>query len=52
MSWGDRWSRIVDPVGHAWGIGTHKGDLTAAQMRKAGEERMASQASPQAGRPG
>jgi hypothetical protein len=50
MSWGDRWSRIVDAFGHAWGIGTHRIDLTAAQIRKAGED--GEPGVPQAGRPG
>jgi uncharacterized glyoxalase superfamily protein PhnB len=49
MFWGDRYARIVDPFGHAWGIGTHKVDMTAAEMQKAGEGWMASQAPPQAG---
>jgi uncharacterized glyoxalase superfamily protein PhnB len=49
MFWGDRYARIVDPFGHAWSIGTHEVDMTPEQMRKAGEEWMASQAPPQAG---
>ena len=49
MFWGDRFSRIVDPFGHAWSIATHTVDMTEAQMRKAGEEWMASQAPPAQG---
>jgi uncharacterized glyoxalase superfamily protein PhnB len=30
--WGDRYGQITDPFGHVWGIGTHKEDLTEAQM--------------------
>ena len=30
--WGDRYGQVTDPFGHAWGIATHKEDLTDAQM--------------------
>jgi PhnB protein len=30
--WGDRYGQLTDPFGHIWGIGTHKEDLTEAQM--------------------
>lgn len=30
--WGDRYGQVTDPFGHAWGIATHKEDLTEAQM--------------------
>ncbi|HTK31796.1 MAG TPA: VOC family protein [Candidatus Saccharimonadaceae bacterium] len=30
--WGDRYGQLTDPFGHRWGIGTHKEDLTEAQM--------------------
>ena len=30
--WGDRYGQITDPFGHVWGIGTHKEDVTEAQM--------------------
>ena len=34
MFWGDRYSQVIDPFGHTWGIATHKEDVTPAQMRK------------------
>jgi len=30
--WGDRYSTIVDPFGHRWGIGTHIEDLTPEEL--------------------
>lgn len=42
--WGDRYAMVKDPFGYGWGLLTHKKDLTPEQMRKAGEEWMASQA--------
>lgn len=38
MFWGDRYSKIVDPFGVEWGIGTHKEDLRPEEIRKRGEE--------------
>jgi PhnB protein len=35
--WGDRYGIVKDPSGHQWSIGTHKEDLTPAQI----EQRMA-----------
>jgi len=32
--WGDRYGRVTDPFGHTWGIGTHKEDLTEAEIGK------------------
>ncbi|MGH7411004.1 MAG: VOC family protein [Candidatus Methylomirabilis sp.] len=37
MFWGDRYGKVIDPLGHEWGIGTHKEDLTPSQIRKRGE---------------
>ena len=34
MFWGDRYSTVVDPFGHRWGIATHKADLTPAEIAK------------------
>jgi uncharacterized glyoxalase superfamily protein PhnB len=35
--WGDRYGMVKEPSGHQWSIGTHKEDLTPAQI----EQRMA-----------
>jgi PhnB protein len=35
MFWGDRFSQIEDPFGHAWSIATHLKDMTAKQMKQA-----------------
>ena len=32
--WGDRWGSFTDPFGHSWGIGTHKEDLSPAEMEE------------------
>ena len=32
--WGDRWGSFVDPFGQSWGIGTHKEDLSPAEMQE------------------
>ena len=37
MFWGDRYGQVVDPFGHVWGIGTHKEDLTPAQIKQRAE---------------
>lgn len=39
--WGDRYGQITDPYGHIWGIGTHKEDLTEAQMMERMKAQMA-----------
>lgn len=31
--WGDRFSTVVDPFGHRWGIATHIEDLTEEELR-------------------
>jgi uncharacterized glyoxalase superfamily protein PhnB len=38
--WGDRMGNIVDPFGHAWGIASHRWDLTPEEMAKGYEEWM------------
>jgi PhnB protein len=45
--WGDRYGSIVDPFGHAWGIGTHKEDLSADQIEKRAKDFFAQMAQPQ-----
>ena len=30
--WGDRYGQVTDPFGHIWGIGTHKENVTEAQI--------------------
>ncbi|MHB8602717.1 MAG: VOC family protein [Nitrosotalea sp.] len=40
--WGDRCGSIEDPFGHKWMISTHKKDLSAEEMAKAGAEAMKS----------
>ncbi|MGC2745676.1 MAG: VOC family protein [Candidatus Angelobacter sp.] len=32
--WGDRYGSFVDPFGYSWGIGTHKEDLSPAEMKE------------------
>ena len=35
--WGDRYAVVKDPFGYAWGVLTHKKDLTPDEMKKAAE---------------
>lgn len=42
--WGDRYGSLVDPFGYSWGIGTHKEDLTSAEMQQRAQEFFASMA--------
>ena len=44
MFWGDRYSQVVDPFGHRWGIATHKADLTEAEVAKGRDEWMSKMA--------
>ena len=32
MFWGDRYSQVVDPFGHAWAIATHTEDVSSAEL--------------------
>jgi PhnB protein len=41
MFWGDRFSQVIDPFGHTWGLATHIEDVTPSQMRKRQQEFMA-----------
>ena len=34
MFWGDRYSQVVDPYGHAWAIATHKEDVSPAELEE------------------
>lgn len=36
--WGDRFGNVQDPFGHIWGIATHKKDMSAEELQKAGQE--------------
>jgi uncharacterized glyoxalase superfamily protein PhnB len=38
MFWGDRCASIADPFGYMWSFATHQKDMTAEEMRRAGEE--------------
>ena len=38
MFWGDRCAAVADPYGYTWSFATHQKDLTAEEMRRAGEE--------------
>lgn len=41
--WGDRYGMILDPAGMAWGIATHKEDVTPEQMAERMQAEMAKQ---------
>jgi PhnB protein len=49
MFWGDRCAGIADPFGYTWSFAQHQKDLSAEEMRRAGEEfaRQQSQRQPQ-----
>jgi PhnB protein len=38
MFWGDRYGTFVDPFGHAWGVATHKEDLTEQEIDERAQE--------------
>ncbi len=38
MFWGDRCAGVADPFGYLWSFATHQKDLTAEEMKRAGEE--------------
>lgn len=44
MFWGDRYGTFVDPFGFAWGIATHKEDVSPADMDKRAKEAFAAMA--------
>jgi len=35
--WGDRFGKVKDPFGHAWGVATHIQDLTPEEIAKGAE---------------
>ncbi|WP_434421881.1 VOC family protein [Nannocystis pusilla] len=43
MFWGDRYGMILDPAGLAWGIATHKEDVSPEQMAERMKAEMAKQ---------
>ena len=47
MFWGDRFGKVTDPFGHVWGLGTHKEDLSADEIKKRGAAAMAAMGKPQ-----
>jgi len=38
MFWGDRYSKIIDPSGHQWGIATHIREVSPEECAKAAAE--------------
>ena len=38
MFWGDRYGKLTDPFGHAWGVATHKEDVSKEEMERRGRE--------------
>ena len=44
MFWGDRYSSVTDPYGHAWSLGTHIKELSPEECQKACDEWMAQMA--------
>jgi len=38
MFWGDRYGVVIDPFGYVWELGTHKEDLTEAQIAERAAE--------------
>jgi len=38
MFWGDRCAGVADSFGYLWSFATHQKDLTAEEMKRAGEE--------------
>jgi len=40
MFWGDRYGKLADPFGHKWSIGTHKKDMSMAEIEEAQQEFM------------
>jgi uncharacterized glyoxalase superfamily protein PhnB len=51
MFWGDRYSQVEDPFGHAWSIATHLKDMTPREMKQASAAAMAAMAAPPADAP-
>jgi uncharacterized glyoxalase superfamily protein PhnB len=49
MFWGDRCAGVIDPFGYLWSFSEHQKDLTAEEMRRAGEAFARQQAQQQPG---
>jgi PhnB protein len=45
--WGDRYGKVTDPFGHEWGLATRVKELSAEEMKRAGDEWMAKAMQPQ-----
>lgn len=45
--YGDRSGSVIDPSGHKWSIGTHKVDMTEAEMQAAFDDFMKAMSAPQ-----
>ena len=50
--WGDRYGMVTDPFGHRWSMGTHKEDLTPAEIEKRGRAAFEKMHARQAGQAG
>jgi len=53
--WGDRMGMVKDPYGHCWGIAQHVKNMSAKEMKEAGEQfakQMVEQARAESGMPG
>jgi hypothetical protein len=46
MFWGDRYGKVEDPFGHAWGIATPKEELTGDEIKQRMKEFFAKGAPP------
>jgi PhnB protein len=44
MFWGDRFGKLTDPFGHAWGLATHMEDVSPEEMAKRAQAAMAEMA--------
>ncbi len=42
MFWGDRYGIVTDPFGHAWGIATHREDLSPEEIGRRADDYFAS----------
>jgi uncharacterized glyoxalase superfamily protein PhnB len=46
MFWGDRFTKVVDPYGHQWGIATHTEDVPPEEMEQRAAEFFANMPQP------
>ncbi len=49
--WGDRGAGLIDPFGYGWYVATHVRDVSADEMRRAGQEAVRQMESQAAGHP-